>query len=148
MRFIKLLPLALIIFALALTVCGCKKSVAKVETESESKKPVSTPIDEIEKKATDAGYVCNRKEAEGIKGINEDIEESEANGTLINCIEISSLSNHTKAIVCEFDSAERASEFYEKSSEALFGKLSEGLSKDCRDTLFIYGDTSIIEKIW
>ena len=147
MRFIKLLPLVLIIFALTLTAWGCKKSVAEVESESTSEKTVSNSIEEIEKKATDSGYVCNYKEDAGIQEINEDIDVSEANGILVGCMEISSSSDHTRAIVFEFDSEENASEFCE-NSEALFGKLNEGLSKDCRGKLFIYGDTSVVENIW
>ena len=147
MRFSKLLPLVLIILALFLSVCGCKKAVAETETESSSEKAASYSIEEIEKKAADSGYVCNYKEDAGIQEINEDIDVSEANGILVGCMEISSSSDHTRAIIFEFDSEESASEFCE-ASEALFGRLGEGISKDCRGHLFIYGDTSVIENIW
>ena len=146
MRSSKLLLSALIIIAIILSVCGCKKPVAEDGTESSTEKTVPYSIEEIEKKATDAGYICKRKEDAGIRTLSEDVNLL-ANGTLINCTEISSTSDHTRAIVFEFDSEQSAKDFCD-SSEDLFGKLGEGVSKDHRGLLFIYGDTSVIENIW
>ena len=147
MRLSKLLPLALIILALTLSVFGCKKAVATDETSESSEKTVSNTIDDIENKASDSGYICSRKEDAVLKEINEDIDASEVKGDLVNCVTVSSSSDHTGAIIFEFDSEQGASDFC-KASEGLLGKLSEGMSKDYRGRLFIYGNTSVIENIW
>ena len=145
MRSTRLLPLALIL-AFALSVCGCQKPVTEEAEESTSEKTVSYTIEDIEKNAAAWGYTCKRKEDAGLREINEDINASTAKGNLVNCVTVSSSADHTGAIIFEFDSEKSASDFCE-ASESLLGKLSDGMSKDCRGRLFIYGNTSVIENI-
>ena len=145
MRLTKILLAALVVCAIAVSFVGCKEEPILEETTVETASPMS--VDEIEKKAQDAGFTCRRKGEAGIREINDDLTLARVSGNLINCMTVSSSADHTGAIVFEFDSEESVADFYERAEEML-GKLKDGMSKDRRGKLFIYGNTSVIEKIW
>ena len=130
--------------SLAFALMGCKKQAPE---EQSSETAVPTSVEEIERIATDAGYTCKRKEEVGIKEINDDLEVAKVCGEVINCLTVSSSADHTGVIVFEFDSEESATEFYGHAEEML-GKLKDGMSKERRGKLFIYGNTSVIDRIW
>ena len=113
MRLTKILLAALVVCAIAVFFVGCKEEPILEETTVETASPMS--VDEIEKKAQDAGFTCRRKGEAGIREINDDLTLARVSGNLINCMTVSSSADHTGAIVFEFDSEESVDDFYDRA---------------------------------